>query len=75
MTICVDGTRIFVQVPNEPRSVELAGEYELLAGSEDNFHLGVSDSEITFYRNDSGEVDPMVVVGVFETPVEVEKVP
>ena len=73
--ICVDGTCIFLQVPNEPRSVEFAGDYELLAGSENNFHLGVSDSEIAFYRNDSGEVDRMVMVGVFETPVEVDKVP
>jgi hypothetical protein len=61
--ICVDGTRIFLQVPNEPRSVEFARDYELLAGSENNFHLVVLDSEITFYRNDSGEVDRMVVGG------------
>ena len=31
--------------------------------------------KITFYRNDSGEVDRMVVVGVFETPLELEKIP
>jgi hypothetical protein len=62
--ICVDSTRIFLQVPNEPRSVEFAGDHRLLAGSEDYSHLGVSDSEITFYRNDSGEVDRMVVGGV-----------
>jgi hypothetical protein len=56
--------------------VQIAGDYELLAGSESNFHLGVADSEITFYRNDSGEVDRAVgVVGVFKTRVEVEKVP
>ena len=48
-----DGTRIFIQLPNEP-------EYELFASSEDHFYLVASDFEVTFYRNDSGEVDRAV---------------
>jgi hypothetical protein len=74
VTICVDGTRIFLLVPNEPRSVEFAGDYELLASSEDHFHLGVSDFEITFFRNDSGAVDRMVMAVEGETH-EAKKVP
>ncbi len=50
VTIRVDGTRIFIQLPNEP-------EYELFASSESYFYLPVSDLEMTFYRNDRGEVD------------------
>ena len=49
----VDGTRIFLQVPSEP-------ELELFAGSENRFYPGVFVFEITFYRNDRGEVDRMV---------------
>jgi CubicO group peptidase (beta-lactamase class C family) len=57
VTIRVDGTRIFIQLPDEP-------EYELFASSENHFYLPVSDLEITFYRNDRGEVDRAVgVVG------------
>jgi hypothetical protein len=75
VTICVDGTRIFLQVPNEPGSREFAGEYELLAGSEDHFHLGVSDFEVTFHRNDSGEVDRILPVLGGEPLGEWERVP
>lgn len=57
VTIRVDGTRIFIQLPNEP-------EYEIFSSSENHFYLPVSDLEITFYRNDRGEVDRAVgVVG------------
>jgi hypothetical protein len=42
--------------------VEIAGDFELLAVSEDHFHLGVSNFEITFCRNDSGKVDRLVMV-------------
>ncbi len=57
VTIRVDGTRIFIQLTSEP-------EYELFASSESHFYLPVSDLEITFYRNDRGEVDRGVgVVG------------
>jgi len=74
VTICVDGTRIFLRVPNEPNLVEIAGDFELLAVSEDRFHLGVSDFEITFCRNANGEVDRLVMVANGET-YEVKKVP
>lgn len=67
MTIRVDGSRIFLQPPNEP-------EYELFARSENQFYLRESDAEITFYRNDSGEVDRMVMVTWGETH-EAEKLP
>ncbi|HSR48682.1 MAG TPA: serine hydrolase [Anaerolineales bacterium] len=53
VTIRVDGTHIFLQLPGEP-------EYEIFAGSESHFFLPVSDLEITFYRNDRGEVDRAV---------------
>jgi hypothetical protein len=68
VTIRVDGTRIFAQVPNQ-------GEYELIARSNNQFYPRAFDAEIAFYKNASGEVDRMVVVGVFETPVEAKKVP
>jgi CubicO group peptidase (beta-lactamase class C family) len=51
----VDGTRIFIQLPNEP-------EYELFASSESHFFLPVSDLKMTFYRNDRGEVDRVMGV-------------
>jgi hypothetical protein len=73
VTICVDGTRIFLQVPNEPNQ-EIPGDFKLLAVSEDHFHLGVSNFEITFYRNDSGKVDRLVMVQNGET-YEAKKVP
>jgi dienelactone hydrolase len=76
MTICGDGTRIFLQVPNEPGFEAITGEYELLAASEDHFFLGVSDSDIdiAFYRNASGEVDRFVFVASGVT-YEAKKVP
>jgi len=75
VTICVDGTRISLQVPNEPGSGEFAGVYELLAGSEDHFHLGVSDFEVTFHRNDGAEVDRMLSVLGGRSLGEWERVP
>jgi hypothetical protein len=66
-TIRVDGTHIFLQIPNEP-------EHEQLAGSENRFYVQVSDLEITFYRNDSGKVDRMVGVADGVT-YEAKKVP
>jgi hypothetical protein len=72
--VCVDGTRIFVQVPNEPRSVQFAGDDELIAGSEDNVHLKVSEPETASSRCDSGEVDRMELVGHGEA-LEARKIP
>ena len=60
VTIRVDGTRIFMQVPNQ-------GEYELLARSEAQFYPQVFDAEFTFYKNASGEVDRLVMVQNGET--------
>ena len=66
VTIHVDGTRIFIQLPDT--------EYELFASSESHFYMPVSDIEITFYRNARGEVDR--AVGVVEgATYEAKKVP
>jgi D-alanyl-D-alanine-carboxypeptidase/D-alanyl-D-alanine-endopeptidase len=65
VTVRVDGSRIFVQETNYP-------EYELLASSENQFYVG--NAEITFCRNDRGEVDRQVVVSWGETH-EAKKVP
>jgi hypothetical protein len=67
VTIRVEGKRIFIQIPNEP-------EYELIASSENHFYLPVSDLELTFYRNDRGEVDRFVAVLGDET-YEIKKMP
>jgi len=67
VTIRIDGARIFMQVPDQ-------GEYELLARSESRFSPVVVGAEITFYRNDSGEVDRMVVTTEGDT-LEAKKVP
>jgi CubicO group peptidase (beta-lactamase class C family) len=67
LTISVEGMRIFIQAPNQT-------SYELFARSEDQFCLLVADGEFTFYRNDSGEVERLVVVQFGET-WEGEKVP
>jgi len=67
VTIRVDGTRIFIQLPAEP-------EYELYASSENHFYLPVDDLEITFYRNDRGEVERAVGV-VNGITYEANKVP
>ena len=53
VTIRVDGTRIFIQLPTEM-------EYELFASAESHFYLPASDLEIKFYRNDRGEADRVV---------------
>jgi len=67
VTIRVDDTRIFIQPPIEP-------EYEIFSSSESHFFLPVSDLEMTFHRNDRGEVDH--VVGVIEgVTFEAKKVP
>jgi CubicO group peptidase (beta-lactamase class C family) len=65
--IHVDGSRIFIQLPGEP-------EHELFASSENHFYLPVSDLEITFYRNDIGEVDQVVGV-IGGVMYEARKVP
>jgi hypothetical protein len=73
VTIRVDGTRIFLQIPNEP-GYDWVGEYELLASSENRLYLPFSDLVITFYRNDRGEVDRMEIVASGVT-YEAKKVP
>jgi CubicO group peptidase (beta-lactamase class C family) len=65
--IRVDGTHIFIELPAEP-------EYELYASSENHFYLPVDDLEITFYRNDRGEVERAVGV-VNGVTYEAMKVP
>ena len=65
MTIRVDGTRIFCQVPNKP-------EIELIALSENQFF--VFDNGFTFYTNDRGEVDRMEMSYIWGT-VEAKKIP
>ena len=49
-------------------------ESELSARSETQFYLPVSYIEITFYRNDRGEVDRIVGVVLGET-YEAKKIP
>jgi len=67
VTFRVDGTRIFIQLPTEP-------EYELFASSESPFFLPASDFEITFFKNDRGDIDR--VVGVVDgVTYEAKKVP
>jgi hypothetical protein len=72
-TIRVDGTRVFVQIPNEPPYEQLGGEYELFLSSKDHF-AALMSTEIAFYRNASGEVDRLVWVENGVT-VEAKKVP
>ena len=67
VTIRVDGTRIFIQAPNQP-------EYELYAISETQFYPREFDAEFTFYKNASGEVNQLVMVQSGET-YEAKKVP
>jgi len=67
VTIRVDGTLIFIQAPNQP-------EYESVARSENQFTPRVFDAEITFYKNDIGEVDRLVLVENSGT-YEAKKVP
>jgi hypothetical protein len=67
VTIRVDGARIFGQVPKQP-------EYELYARSESQFSPFPFEAEITFYKNNSGEVDRLVIVQDGVT-TEAKKVP
>jgi CubicO group peptidase (beta-lactamase class C family) len=67
VTIRVDGTRIYIQAPNQP-------EYELVALSEDQFTPREFEAEITFYKNDNGEVERMVMLQNGAT-AEAKKVP
>ena len=67
VTIRVDGTRIFIPIPDQP-------EYELFPSSESHFYMPVSDLEITFYRDARGEVDRFMAV-VEGATYEAEKVP
>jgi CubicO group peptidase (beta-lactamase class C family) len=67
LTIRVDGSRIFIQVPN-------GSELEIYARSENQFYLRDYDEEYTFYRNDSSKVGRMVVVSLGETH-EAKKIP
>jgi hypothetical protein len=60
MTVRVDGTRIFIQAPDQP-------EYESFALSENQFHPFVFEAEFTFYKNTSGEVDPCHFFGRLTT--------
>jgi len=73
LTIRIDGTRVFVQIPNEPGYESVAGEYELFASSQDRFSA-LMGTEITFGRNASGEVDRLVYVENGVT-IEVKKIP
>ena len=67
VTFRVDGTRIFIQLPTE-------SENELFASAENHFFMPASDLEITFYKNDRGEVDRVVAV-VDGVMFEAKKVP
>jgi hypothetical protein len=67
VTIRVDDTRIFVQVPNQ-------GEYELVARSNNQFYPRAFYAETTFYKNASGEVDRMIYV-LDGATTEAKKVP
>ena len=75
VTIGVDGTRIFIQ---GPKLLELSEqpplEIELSARSNNQFHPFLFEAEITFYRNDSGEVDRLVMLQNGVTS-EAKKVP
>ena len=73
LTIRIDGTRVFLQIPNEPPYEQFAGEYELFLSSKDHF-AGLMSNEIAFYRNASGEVDRLVYVENGAT-VEAKKIP
>lgn len=73
-SIRVDGTHIYLQLPDEPAYGHLAGENELFAGSEDRFYLGDTYIEFTFYRNNSGDVERMVLSAEGHT-LEAKKLP
>ena len=67
VTVRVDGTRIFIQVPNQP-------EYKLYARSENQFYPREFEAEITFYKNANGKVDRLAMSQFGETN-EAKKVP
>ena len=67
VTIRVDGTRIYFEVSG-------SGEAELIAISEDRFYLADLYADITFHRNDRGEVDRMEAVVIGGT-LEAMKIP
>jgi CubicO group peptidase (beta-lactamase class C family) len=67
VTIRVEGTRVFIQAPNQP-------EYELYGRSETEFSPLAFKAVITFCRNDSGEVDRLVLVEGGKT-FEAERLP
>jgi serine-type D-Ala-D-Ala carboxypeptidase/endopeptidase len=67
MTIRLDGAHIYLGVPG-------SGEAELIAISESQFYLEEPHAEITFYRNDRGEVDRIVGVVLGET-LEATRIP
>jgi hypothetical protein len=69
LTVCVENMHIFLRLPNEPGAAEFAGNYELFAKTEDHFHMGVSDFEITFLRNERGDVDRMEWLAAGNTTV------
>jgi hypothetical protein len=72
-TIRIAGTRVFLQIPNEPPYEQYGDEFELFLSSKDHF-VGQMTAEIAFYRNASGEVDRLVWVENGVT-VEMKKVP
>jgi CubicO group peptidase (beta-lactamase class C family) len=65
VTIRVDGARIYLRGDQES---------EMIAISENQFYLPEANAEITFHRNDRGDVDRMEVVGHGET-LEAKRVP
>ena len=67
VTICVDGARIYPQVAGYQGG-------DLIAISENQFHLRELYATIVFYRNDRGEVDRMEWVGHGDT-LEAKKIP
>jgi D-alanyl-D-alanine-carboxypeptidase/D-alanyl-D-alanine-endopeptidase len=67
VTIRVNGGHIFLQIPNQ-------GEFELVARSNNQFYPQEFDAELTFYRNESGEVDRGVLLQ-FGVTYEAKKVP
>jgi CubicO group peptidase (beta-lactamase class C family) len=67
VTLRVDDTRIFMQIPGQ-------GEVELLASSDNQFYLPAANAEITFYKNASGKVDRLVYAEHGDT-YEAKKVP
>jgi len=65
-TISVDGSNLLLKAPD--------GDWELMARSDNQFYVRAFVAEITFYRNDRGEVDRAVVVLLGAT-LEAKKIP